>query len=93
MIQSFFGVLLTSFVMSLAAIFCCSTVALGCRLMFLRRGSMCFNYMVVFAHGNTPLGMPRDAGSSLEVDARGWPSALMAFSISFDVILTIFPLQ
>jgi len=93
MIQSFFGMLLASLVMSIAAVFCRGAVTLGCRFMFLRRGSMCFNYMVVFAHGNTPLGMPRDAGSSLEVDARGWPSALMAFSISFDVILTIFPLQ
>jgi hypothetical protein len=42
--------LLASFVMALVAVVCCSAVALGCSLVFLRRGTMCFNYMVVFVH-------------------------------------------
>lgn len=49
-IRSFFSVLLASFVMSLAAVFGCSAMALGGILMFLRGGGMRFNYMVVFVH-------------------------------------------
>jgi hypothetical protein len=71
MIQSFLSVLLASFVMSLAAVFGCGAVALGGRFMFLRRGSMRFNYMVVFVHGNTPLSMPSDLGSSLKLRHAG----------------------
>ena len=50
MIQSFLSVLLASFVMSLGTVFRRSPVALGGSLMFLRRGIVRFNYMVVFVH-------------------------------------------
>ena len=50
MIQSFFSMLLASFVMSLGAVIRRSAMALGGSLVCLRRGSMRFNYMVVFVH-------------------------------------------
>jgi hypothetical protein len=50
MIQGFSSMLMASFVMSRSAVFCCRTVALGGSLMFPRRGSVCFNYMVVFVY-------------------------------------------
>jgi hypothetical protein len=71
MIQSFFSVLLASFVMSLTAVFRCGAVALSGSLMFLRRGSMRVNYVVFFVHCNIPLSMPGDPGSSLKLMHAG----------------------
>jgi hypothetical protein len=47
------------------------TMALGCVFMFLRSGSVRFNHMGVFVHGNTPLSdLPDDPGSPLYESAR-----------------------
>jgi len=52
----------TSFVMSLAAMFSGSAVSFGGRLMLLGRGRVCFNYVVVFVHLNTPCLDARPSG-------------------------------